>query len=133
MSTSTETYANDFLTAEKYQRDTLAAEFKPKMFLDWFKGGFDAFIKKVERTDIIGDLQGKKASDVKVKDWSPFKLEGMHSLALEKAMRIRYAGYDDKTGMSNMKNIYKVAGQEAEDLSQAIGEFKKAVLDWEGS
>ena len=132
MSIATETYANDFLKAEQHQTDTLAAEFKTKFFLDWFDS-FDTFIGKVDRTDTISELQGKKASHVKIKDWSPFKLEGLHSLALEKAMRIRYSGYNATTGLSNSIGIYKAARHEANDLATAIQEFKRAALDWEGS
>jgi len=125
---ATDTYTKTFSEAELYQATTLASLFKTKLFLDWFNGIKD-FMTQVDRTDTLQQLQGLKASDVQIEDWSPLKLEGMHSLALEKAMRIRYSGYDTG-GLSNVKDIYAAAAQEATDLSTAIATFEDSSLNW---
>lgn len=93
----------------------------------------EEYFKKVDRDDVIAKLQGLKASKVKVKDWCPVKLEGMHSLHLEKAMRIRYAGYDKQSGRSNIANCYMAAGADSMKRSNVAEDMSKAITKWGGS
>ena len=129
MSISTDTYTHQYLQAELQQLEALGGTFKTKLFIDWFDN-LDDFFKNVDRQDIIQKLQSLKSSDVSVSQWSPVKLEGFHSLHLEKSMRIRFANYDETTGMSNVKSLYVDAGLEAQDLANYVSSFEDGALNW---
>lgn len=128
MSSATDFYVKTFGAAEAHQNVTLTAGFQTKFLLDWV-GGIDKFIQGVDRTDVIQDLSIKLSGVVLVRDWCPLKLDGLHSLHLEKAIRVRYSNYDS-SGKSNVKNLYAAASAEASDLLQSVASFKQDITQW---
>lgn len=124
-----DTYTEKFKEYEK-ERGKKAYTGKWKFLVELFDG-LEEYFKKVDRDDVIGKLQGLKAGKVIVKDWTAAKLEGMHSLHLEKAMRMRYAGYS-QDGFSNVMAYYKAAATDCIGRSNVAEEMKKAITEWGG-
>jgi hypothetical protein len=78
-----ETYTEKFSEYEK-ERGENAYTGEWKFLVEHFDDIYDYF-EKVDRDDVIEDLQSKTTEETIVEDFSPFKLEGMHSLHLEKS------------------------------------------------
>ena len=123
-----ETYTTKFSEYEK-ERGENAYTGEWKFLVEHFDD-IDDFFEKVDRDDIIEELQGKTTQETTVEDFSPFKLEGMHSLHLEKAMRIRYSSYDS-SGNSNIVSCYVNAAVESIVQGNMIGDvFSDGLTKW---
>jgi hypothetical protein len=123
-----ETYTTKFSEYEK-ERGENAYTGEWKFLVEHFNDIIDYF-EKVDRDDVIGELQGKTTQETTVEDFSPFKLEGMHSLHLEKAMRIRYSSYSP-SGQSNVLGHYVSASVESLIQGNMIGNnFEDGITKW---
>jgi hypothetical protein len=123
-----ETYTTKFSEYEK-ERGENAYTGEWKFLVEHFENIKDYF-EKVDRDDVIGELQGKTTKETIVEDFSPIKLEGMHSLHLEKAMQIRYSSYDS-SGNSNIFSCYVAAAVESIMQGNMIeNEFSKGLTKW---
>jgi hypothetical protein len=123
-----ETYTTKFSEYEKERgENTYTGEWK---FLVEHFDDINDYFEKVDRDDVIEDLQSKTTEETIVEDFSPFKLEGMHSLHLEKAMRIRYSSYDS-SGNSNIMSCYVNAAVESIVQGSMIENvFSDALTKW---
>jgi hypothetical protein len=123
-----ETYTTKFSEYEKERgENTYTGEWK---FLVEHFDDINDYFEKVDRDDVIEDLQSKTTEETIVEDFSPFKLEGMHSLHLEKAMRIRYSSYDS-SGNSNIVSCYINAAVESIVQGNMIGSvFSDGLTKW---
>jgi hypothetical protein len=123
-----ETYISKFSEYEK-ERGENAYSGEWKFLVEHFEDINDYF-DKVDRDDVIGELQGKTTEETTVEDFSPLKLEGMHSLHLEKAMQIRYSSYDP-AGNSNVLSCYVAAAVESSIQGNMIeSAFSDGITKW---
>lgn len=123
-----ETYTTKFSEYEKERgENTYTGQWK---FLVEHFDDINDYFDKVDRDDVIGELQGKTTQETTVEDFSPLKLEGMHSLHLEKAMQIRYSSYD-KDGNSNVLSCYVSGAVESIIQGNMIeSEFSNGITKW---
>lgn len=123
-----ETYTTKFSEYEK-ERGENAYTGEWKFLVEHFEDINDYF-DKVDRDDVIGELQGKTTEETIVEDFSPIKLEGMHSLHLEKAMQIRYSSYGPD-GSSNILSCYIAASVESIIQGSMIeNQFSDGLTKW---
>lgn len=123
-----ETYTTKFSEYEN-ERGQNAYNGQWKFLVEHFEDIEDYF-EKIDRDDIIQELQDKTTEETIVKDFSPFKLEGIHSLHLEKAMQIRYSSYDS-SGASNIFNSYVYASAESIIQGSMIeNQFSDGITKW---
>jgi hypothetical protein len=123
-------YSSKFSSWEGSRKMAWESNMMPTFKIESFWENIDDFFDKVDRDDIIDDLASRKQNGVSIKDWSPYKLEGFHSLHLEKAMRYRYANYGED-GFSNIKNAYKTESIQAGDRQKLASETYSAIHSWE--
>lgn len=124
-------YTSQFANYEQRRSDAWKDQFKPIFKIESIWEKIDLYFDEVDRDDVIIDLIKKKKKEVLIDIWSPYKLEGFHSLHLEKAMRYRYANYDSK-GWSNISNAYGTESKQAENRKKVCSEMYKSIHQWKG-
>jgi hypothetical protein len=122
-------YSSFFSFWEEERRIAWGTTFKPKFKIESYWSDIEVYFDKVDRDDVIELLQKIKKSQVKIYNWSPFKLEGFHSLHLEKAMRYRHHNYDED-GMTNVSKAYATESLQAKKRSISAKETQDAITDW---
>lgn len=117
---ASDTYINGYGGFEAERAQGVATKVK------WFiPGHFENIFKYflyTDRRDAIQDLKERRKEDVSVEKWSPFKLEAYHSLHIEKALRVRYSGYD-QNGIRNSSSSYGAASGESKGRAAQIAAF----------
>ncbi len=119
-------YSSKFSSWEDSRKTAWAGAMMPRFKIESFWDNIDDYFEKVDRDDVIDKLVSKKKGEVTIKDWSPYKLEGFHSLHLEKAMRYRYANYGED-GFANIKNAYATESTQAADRKKISSEMHSAI------
>jgi hypothetical protein len=124
------TYQSVFLGYEEQKLQGLEKEMQFPFFSNLSKN-IDKYLKDIDRDDVITELQSKKksGSSIKVKDWSPLKSEGFHSLFLEKHILYRYAAYDEN-GFSNMSKLYETEKTATKDRLKMIEDVANFMPSW---
>lgn len=128
-----ETYIEKFGEYEKAQASGIFSGRVPFM-VELFSQGIDEYIQKVDRDDVIQKLQSEKQKPIVITEpWAALKLEGMHSLHLEKAIKVRYATYSAQTGRSNILDYYISSALESAKRAIMIETFEEGITKFSSS
>jgi threonine dehydratase len=128
-----DTYIEKFGEYEKTQASQIFSGRTPFM-VELFDQGIEEYFEKVDRKDVIEALQKLKQKPIVITEpWAALKLEGMHSLHLEKAMKIRYASYNSQNGRSNILEYYISSAIESAKRSAMIEVFKEGITKFSSS
>jgi hypothetical protein len=125
-----QTYQEVFKSYEKGKKKALEKDMEFPFFAN-YTGGIDAYLKNIDRDDVIKELQSRKkgGNDVKVKNYCPLKSEGFHSLFLEKHILYRYAAYDEG-GFSNVVKLYQNEFTATEDRLKMVNDVGQFIPTW---
>jgi hypothetical protein len=128
-----QTYVEKFGEYEKAQSSGVFSGKFP-FIVEVFEKGIEEYIEKVDRDDVIQALQKLKQKPiVTTEPWAALKLEGMHSLHLEKAIKVRYATYNSQNGRSNILEYYISAAVEAAKRAAMIEQFEGGITKFSAS
>jgi hypothetical protein len=96
-------------------------------------GPIESYFDDFDRQDVIDKLIEKRQDNVDIVVWSPLKLEGFHSLHMEKAMRYRYSNYNSD-GWPDMKKMYSTESTQAANRAGICSPpaMPRAIKEWEG-
>jgi hypothetical protein len=125
-------YVSKFKTWENRRSTAWGGTFKPIFKIESIWSDIQTYFMQVDRDDVIDLLVKKKKGEVIIKGWSPYKLEGFHSLHLEKAMRYRFANYDGD-GWVNVKKAYSTESTQASDRASICSQMQEAISDWDNN
>lgn len=92
-------------------------------------GSIKDYLMKTEVSDLLSEMLSAKPNGVTIEDWAPKKSEAFHAGHLEKAMRIRYSGYDTE-GKSNVSALYQTAAKDQMEKSTMSSQFGKLAFNW---
>lgn len=128
-----DTYIEKFTEYEKAQSSGMFSGKFP-FIVELFEKGIEDYIKEVDRGDVIQELQSLKQKPIVITEpWAALKLEGMHSLHLEKAIKVRYSTYSSQTGRSNILEYYISAAVEAAKRAAMIEQFEDGITKFSSS
>jgi len=106
-------YTEDFSEAMDKASDPASAPF----FVDNFES-IKELLEKVDRDDIVSKLsEVLKQELVSAEEFARLKSMAFFSIKVEKAVRVRFAGYDPETGKYSMKSVYDLASKEKKRIS----------------
>lgn len=127
-----DTYITKFQEYEQGQASGIFSGRAPFM-IELFEN-IEDYIQKVDRQDVIEELQALKQQEITITEpWAALKLEGMHSLHLEKAIKVRYATYSGQSGRSNILDYYISSAIESAKRVVMIEQFKEGITKFSSS